>query len=82
MMVPSVKSDSRGAVFELVVKEGIFSYSTVQAEVEHFFNSLGDSIYSRLESIISIAYMVLSRAIDSLWLYACHICHEPPISVV
>lgn len=29
------------AVFELVVKEGIFSYSTVQAEVEHFFNSLG-----------------------------------------
>ncbi|CAJ1429371.1 unnamed protein product, partial [Effrenium voratum] len=28
-------------VFELVVKEGIFSFSTVQAEVEHFFNCLG-----------------------------------------
>ncbi|CAE7775160.1 GLS2, partial [Symbiodinium sp. CCMP2456] len=28
-------------VFELVVKEGIFSFTTVQAEVEHFFNCLG-----------------------------------------
>jgi len=28
-------------VFELVVKEGIFSFTTVQAEVEHFFSCLG-----------------------------------------
>merc|ERR1719210_2231387 len=28
-------------VFELVVKEGVFSYTTVHAEVQHFFLNLG-----------------------------------------
>ena len=29
-----------GTVFELVVKEGVFSYTTVHAEVKHFFQAL------------------------------------------
>jgi len=30
-----------GTVFELIVKEGVFSYTTVYAEVSHFFKGLG-----------------------------------------
>lgn len=34
-------ADTMSTVFELVVKEGIFSFTTVHAEVEHFFHGLG-----------------------------------------
>ncbi|OLQ13322.1 NAD-specific glutamate dehydrogenase [Symbiodinium microadriaticum] len=38
-------------VFELVVKEGIFSFTTVQAEVEHFFNCLGFHRMSHIRAL-------------------------------
>mmetsp|Transcript_22421 Transcript_22421/g.40433 ORF Transcript_22421/g.40433 Transcript_22421/m.40433 type:complete len:1145 (-) Transcript_22421:63-3497(-) len=35
------KEELLGTVFELVVKEGVFSYNTVHSEVRHFFMGLG-----------------------------------------
>lgn len=36
---PSLE-ETMGTVFELIVKEGVFSYTTVHAEVQHFFKGL------------------------------------------
>ncbi|CAK0831951.1 unnamed protein product [Prorocentrum cordatum] len=39
--VLSPSQENMSTVFELIVKEGIFSYNTVHAEVQHFFKGLG-----------------------------------------
>ena len=47
-------------MFELVVKEGIFSYSTVQAEVEHFFNSLGHLTITDTSIVVGVGMLLYS----------------------
>jgi len=36
----ALKEETMSTVFELVIKEGVFSYTTVHAEVQHFFRDL------------------------------------------
>eukprot|EP00930_Biecheleria_cincta_P019369 TRINITY_DN147_c0_g1_i4.p1 TRINITY_DN147_c0_g1~~TRINITY_DN147_c0_g1_i4.p1 ORF type:complete len:1150 (-),score=209.95 TRINITY_DN147_c0_g1_i4:133-3582(-) len=50
------QEDLMGTVFELVVKEGVFSYTTVHQEVQHFFLALDfHEVYFRHFTALQIA---------------------------
>eukprot|EP00933_Yihiella_yeosuensis_P039062 TRINITY_DN3299_c0_g1_i1.p1 TRINITY_DN3299_c0_g1~~TRINITY_DN3299_c0_g1_i1.p1 ORF type:complete len:1181 (-),score=232.29 TRINITY_DN3299_c0_g1_i1:436-3978(-) len=54
--VSEPRADLMSSVFELVIKEGVFSYTTVQAETEYYFYGLGfHSMYFQHFTALQIA---------------------------